>query len=218
MSLIQERAAAVADGGTIAYTSNVGANRGLFAIVTFGDATTSVVDLTDTIGNNWQLAVRQAAATKGVEIWYAPSGAGGANTVTGDWSATATAQVVICEFDGFANGVSVDQTAQGANDTTSPQLAGSVTTTQATSVVLAGLRFTTAFTVNSWTTGFTAFSTAAINRTAAAWDEVTSTGTYAPEATCAADENTVGAVANFYETPAGGATHPGWRSTKGGWF
>lgn len=203
MALTQDTSASVADGGTVAFASNLAANALLVAIISFADATTSVVGITDTRGNNWQLARRQAAATKGIEIWYAANANAGADTLTCDWSATATAQVRIAEFDGFAGGVLVDQTAVGANDTTSPQLAGSITTTKAVSVAIAGLRFSSNFSITSWSDSFTALAGGvATNRLGAAY-RVTATQplTLPPAATCAANEDTIGVVANFYADP-----------------
>jgi len=205
MAFVQSNVGSIADAGTLAYSSNVGSGVALFAVLSFTGVTAEGLGITDTLGNTWTLVRRFATASKGIEIWKAHCPTGGANTLTFDYDEAITAQIIISEFDGFTNGVSTDQQADGANDTTSPQLAGSITTTQAIGVALAMLRFTSNFSVTSWSAGFTAIS-GVTNRTQAAYLVTGTTDTLAPAATCAANEDTIGIVANFYETPGGGGS------------
>lgn len=182
---------------TLAFAANVGAGSMLFACVQIPDTTTTVSGITDTLGNTWSLTKRQIGTTRAAEMWHAHAPAGGANTITVSFSAAAICQFNISEFAGFSAGMTAGPT-NGANDTTSPQTCGEITTTVAASLILATLAIDTAFSVSSRLSGWVGLTGA--NRRDSQYKIATATETTDGAVTMAADEVTAGAIAAWSET------------------
>jgi hypothetical protein len=209
MAFLQDDVTASApDAGSLAFSSNVSAGSVLIAIVVFANDLTQVVGISDTRGNTWARAFRQSHATgQAVEVWYAANPNAGACTLTWDWDAAATAQAIISEYGGFSGGVSLDQANGSDNPPTGTPTAtpthGSITTTQAVGVSVAGARCTSAFSVTAVGDGFTALTYS--TRVLGHYKVLAATETHDCNLTMAAAETMVGAIANFYES---GGTPP----------
>lgn len=216
IAFVQDDAGTVTDGGTLAFTNNVAANSILIASVAMPGAP-SVTSITDTRGNTWALRKRQAGIEgDAAEIWWALNAGAGANTLTFDWSGAASAHVCISEFSGFANGVSLDQIA-GAETTGNNIGHGNITTTISDSLAMTGMRTVTNATLSSRGDGFSSLTNNV--RGFHGYKIQTVTETVNGDITFNASESGNGAIANFYETVVGGgATHPGWMWSRGGWF
>jgi hypothetical protein len=171
----------------------------LFCIVAFANSARSVVGLSDTLGNTWTLVRRNTEATGlAVELWKAHCPTGGANTITCDWDAATSPQVHISEFDSFPNNVTLDQSNEQDNSATLTPNYGSITTTQATSVVIAGGRTTTAFDVVTVGDGCTAFTYG--TRQVSHYKVLSGTETLDCDLLMLAAETVCCVIANFYNS------------------
>lgn len=217
IAFVQDDAGTVGDLGTLAFTSNVAANSILIASVAMPGAP-SVTSITDTRGNTWALRRRQVGAEgDAAELWWAFNAGAGANTLTFDYSGAASAHVCISEFSGFAAGVSLDQV-NGASDQVGTNIGhGNITTTIAASLALTCMRTATNATISSRGDSFLSLTNN--SRGFHGYKIQTATETVNGDITFNASEAGNGAIANFYETvAAGGATHPGWMWSRGGWW
>jgi hypothetical protein len=199
----------IADGGTLAFGSNVGSGVLLVALIRIASGTIIVNALTDTLGNTWALA-EQSAATGGANcsIWYAPCPTGGACTVTFDWTGTANGMATLAEFSGFSGGVTAGPTNSVANGTnTTTHSAGDITTTVADSLLTAIFCFESAFTVNSRLTDWNAL--VGNSRYDASYKIASATETTDGQITTVDVERGPSAIAAFSETTGGGGFAPG---------
>lgn len=200
--------------GTKAYTSNVAAGNLLVCAASCGQNNTGAQvnpSVSDTRGNTWATAVTKSNATgatnPGCEwIFYAKSGAAGANSVTLTFTGVTESFLSfnIYEFHdsgGAPNGWSVDATASALSASTV-----SATASQNPSAAIG--------VTSNWTqqpTGVGASWTIQLNPsnifTASAYRILTATGSYAPGFTpnTTSSDATV-AVANFY--PTASASNP----------
>lgn len=212
MALVQDDVGTVADGGTLVFGSNVAAGSMLGAVIAVSDLDNSyaVTGITDTRGNTWALARREASLTNAqvVEIWYAWNPNAGANTLTFDWNEANSAQVLIYEFDSFPNGVSIDQ--QNGNSATAAATFnyGSITTTQAVGVSIAGGRITNAFNATLEALGDSFVALTYGTRQFSHYKVLSGTETHDCDVNFngADTEAASGAIVNFYDPGAGGAS------------
>ena len=200
IAFVQDEVGLNTDGATLAFGVTVTAGSLLVACIRLEVASHTVVGITDTLGNSWTQVKRQASADEAAELWRAASPSGGANTCTFDWSATGTAQVTIAEFSGFSAGVTAGPS-NGANDTTSPQTCGEITTTVNDSLLVAMLAIDTLFTVSSRLTGWVGLTSGG-NKQDCQYKITTTTETTDGAVTMAANESTAGAIGAFSETAA----------------
>lgn len=194
----------VADGGTLAYGSNVSAGSLLIAALAIQSATVQGNALTDTLGNTWTMLVRSATSRGFItEIWYAPCPSGGANTVTFDLTGTANCFPNLQEYSGFSNGVTAgvtNSTNNGTNTTT--HSAGDVTTTVADSLILTVYAFDSAFVVNGRLTDWVGLTPTI--RSDYQYKIASATETTDGEITTAEVARGPAAIASFSETAGGG--------------
>lgn len=201
----QNQAGVIADGGTVAFGSNVGSDTLLVAQLWVQSTTERVSAISDTLGNTWQRAVESDLANNNarVDIWYALCPTGGACTVTFDYTAAATVVVQMQEYSGFAGGVTVGPTntnIETFNNTT--RIAGEITTTVADSLLIAIIGMESNFSVSSRLSGWNALT--ATIRSDHQYKIATATETTDAEITCAAVERGAGAIVAFSESAGGG--------------
>jgi hypothetical protein len=194
------------DGSTRAYAANVAANTLLVCAIRIPSNTATVSGITDTLGNTWARARANPHSSQAMteELWWAYSASGGANTLTFDWSEVITAVTALMEFTGFTNGVTVDQTNENETSGVSNHPAGSITTTVAESVIIAGFAVLNAFTVSSRETDY--FAPGVVSGTHDVQYKISaSTETTDGDMTTGTNETVASLIANFYTTVAGGA-------------
>jgi hypothetical protein len=155
MAFLQDDVGGPADGGTLAFGSNVAANSLLIATVAFASNTITVNGITDTRGNTWTLVRRKqhASSAAGEELWIAHNATAGACTLTFDWSGTTSPQVMIAEFSGFANGVVVDQS-NGQDFSSDPVSAGNITPVETTNVCVVAYKVISSFSITAYEDSF----------------------------------------------------------------
>lgn len=204
LAFVQDTSGAIADGGTLAYGSNVGSGTLLAALIMIPSGTLSVNGITDSLGNTWALGVKSGVDnTRIIEIWYAACPTGGANTVTFDWTGAVNGQVVLAEFSGFPNGVTKDQTNSLADSAAGTNHScGDITTTVAEEVVLASHGFDSGFSVSSRETNYVALETNV--RQDSHYLLTSGTLTTDGDITTADIERGPSAIASFYATAGGG--------------
>lgn len=219
-AFIQQKDGTVADGGSLAFNSNVGSGTLLVACVLLTGNGNQVNGITDSLGNTWARAVKIEGTTSGAgnnfnaAIWYASCPTGGACTITGDWAAAANAQVVLAEFSGFANGVTLDQTNSAENDNIATCSHGSITTTMAEAVAVACMVLSSSFTVSSRASGWNGLT--AGSRRDSSYKILSSTETTDGAVTFGTAEDATGCIASFYETAGGGGGFTGAGRIFGG--
>jgi hypothetical protein len=210
IAFVQDDIGSVADGGTLAFGSNVSAGSALVAFIGMATATVGITTITDTRGNTWVRLEDFASDGKRAAIFHAANPNAGANTLTFDWDGTATAQVCIAEFSGFPDGVSVDVTGSNSTPggaTNHPHVTTAVTTSQAVALALSTGRVSGAFSVSSVGDSFVALTYQ--GRTVQHYRILASTATFDGDITTAASEQITMALGVIYPTaPAGVSRDP----------
>lgn len=208
IAFVQQTAGSAADGGSVAYGSNVGSGVLLVACILAPGAASEVDSVTDTLGNTWTLARRRkgtaggAGTNRNSEIWYAPCASGGACTVTVGVTVAGTQQISLSEFSGFSGGVTLGQV--GDNEVTSAstnQPNGSITTTEADEVIVATWSTDNGFTVSSRATGFASFT--AGSRRESQY-KITGVETTDAQVIMTDSLKSVSVIASFFPTAGGG--------------
>lgn len=111
---------------TLAYTSNVGAGSLLVAVARIGSGTDEITSMSDSRGNTWARAHKQAdGAGHTQDVWYAYNSGAGANTVTINLSSSQSLRWGVYEASGFTS-ASVDVSTGALGSSASPA-SGSVT-------------------------------------------------------------------------------------------
>lgn len=192
---------------TLAFTSNNTAGN-FIAVGVWLDASGRTVTVTDSVGNTYALAKRQANTTNVFEtfILYAMNIGGGANTLTISIDgAAAVMRVIQYEFSGVALTNALDQTA-GAEGTGTAVDSGSVVTGENNELIfVVGGSFTNV----AWTAGTNYLNllqiAAGAGKVAGEWQNLATAGSISGTFTLGASASWTGAIATFKSSST--ATH-----------
>jgi hypothetical protein len=222
ITLVQ-KAQAEATGGAVssfnvAYGSAVTSGNELFAWLRVGNSTQTAVTVSDNVNaGNWTLATSIVDSTNGraIYLFYRENTGAGTPTVTASWS-TVTANndaLQVYEYSGLATSNSLDQKTSANPATSTTPSSGSITTTQASELVIGGvvLGSGTLTTVSTESTGFTTqendtLGTSNHGHLHSADQIVSSTGTFTYQPTLSATEVVCISIASF--KASGGAPPP----------
>jgi hypothetical protein len=206
-SVIQS-AAGVTDGGTSVsaiFPVSPGVNNLLVAIA--GNRTASTPAITAPSG--WSTAINQSNSGPGQAIFYKFAGASESTTVTVSGYTTSRLGLHIYEYCDIDTVSPVNQTGSANGATGTAVSSGSVTTTQADTLIVAGLITNANTTLGSWTNGFTEQSDFANGGNPAnqrstyggADLQASSTGSYSTTATAGASDAWRGQIVAFNKRP-----------------
>lgn len=160
MALTFVQAAAV-KGATVstlakAYTSNTTGSSYLLAWVLINPTTTTLTNITDTLGNTWVPIAAQTPENIYVYECRINNVAGGANTVTANFSTNASfCQLLIAEYTGQITSGSPAESCSAFKDATGASFTGNTVATTFTNETIVGIGFWNGTGVLTPTGGYT---------------------------------------------------------------
>ena len=222
--LLVQKAQGEATGGAVSsmnvvYGSAVVSGHNLFAWLRIGNSGQTGVAVSDNVNaGNWTLATSIVDSTNGraIYLFYKENTGAGTPTVTASWS-TSTANndaLQIYEYSGLATSNSLDQKTSANPATSTTPTSGSITTTQASELILGAvvLGSGTLTTVSTESTGFTTqendtLGTGNHGHLHSADQIVSSTGTFSYQPTLSATEVVCISIASFKAAASGHPTN-----------
>jgi hypothetical protein len=198
-------AAGTTGSTTLSASTSIATGAGDLLVVTVKDRSsslTNVVGVTDSSGHNtWAKAVTTQFGQGDEEIWYV-AGAASATSVIVTVSGTASLAMTVVDIAG-ATATPLDKTMTATGASTTASTGTTLTTSQASEIVIADIGWNSAVSPSQQTIGYTPLlvqqSTVSGNQTGeqAAWLVVNATGAQSFAATLSSSVAWIGAIATF---------------------
>jgi hypothetical protein len=183
-SFVRQATGSISTGTALGANVNATAGDTLVASIAIAAGSSkSVVSVRDSTGGTWTkgpVGFLTGANTR-IEIWYRANVPSGISSVTATISASGAASINVSEWSGVAGVSPVDQQAARGNASATNASTPSVTTTNASDVVIGAINYSGTASSTLTTSGFTAlanFSAGSSTNGRAAYQVVSSTGAY----------------------------------------